>query len=303
MSTIIKNVLVIGAAGNVGTAVLNALEKNAQFKISVLSRASSKADFGSHIKVIKIADEYPESELSTAFQGQDAIVCTFGRATFEVQKAIIDTAIRAGVKHFIPSEFGSDTTNATAREMVPIFNGKYAVIEYLESQQSKTSMTWSGITTGPFFDFCLNLGLFKFDLKSRSATIYDGGNVPFSTTNLANVGQAVAATLTHPTETANRHVYVADYLTTQNEILAALESASDGQKWSVQHDSVDNLLASGREKLAAGQFMPGMFDALLAAVLGKDTGRDFSVRAKADNALLGLKAETLDDVVKRVVKG
>lgn len=64
---------------------------------------------------------------------------------------MIDAAVAAGVKRFIPSEFGSDTNNKSAQELVPVFQKKVEVKEYLESKTG-SGLTWTGIVTGPVFD-------------------------------------------------------------------------------------------------------------------------------------------------------
>ena len=78
------------------------------------------------------------------------VVSFLGNAGMPQQKAIVDAAVKSGVKRFIPSEFGSRTHDARVRAIVPVFQGKRAVVEYLES---KSGITWTGVVTGPFFDW------------------------------------------------------------------------------------------------------------------------------------------------------
>ena len=138
------------AGGNLGPAILNALDKDPQFTVSVLSRKTSKSTFPSHIKVHQIDDSYPEDQLLSAFKGQDAIVSTINAATN--QHVIIEAAVKAGVKRYIPSEFGGDTTNAKVVEVVPVFKGKLAVVDSLKKQESN-GLSWTALVTGPFFDW------------------------------------------------------------------------------------------------------------------------------------------------------
>ena len=49
------------------------------------------------------------------------------------QTRIIDAAIAAGVKRFIPSEFGSDSKNEKSK-VLPIFGPKVAVRKYLDEK-------------------------------------------------------------------------------------------------------------------------------------------------------------------------
>lgn len=62
------------------------------------------------------------------------------------------------MKRFIPSEFGSDTASERVREVVPIFNGKRAIIEYAKTKEG-SGFSWTGVITGPFFDWVCKLHL------------------------------------------------------------------------------------------------------------------------------------------------
>ena len=152
MSSSIKNVIFVGAGGHLGPSILAVFDADPQFTVSVLARQSSKSVFPSHIKVHRVADNYPEVELLQAFKGQDAIVSTIATAEAFKQQAIIDAAIKAGVKRFVPSEFGSDTLIDKAVAILPqYFEGKTKTVEYLKSKE-KDGLTWTAFVTGPFFE-------------------------------------------------------------------------------------------------------------------------------------------------------
>ena len=89
-----------------------------------------------------------------AFRGQDAIVSAISTSNNAKQKEIIDAAVEAGVKRFIPSEFGGNVRNPAALELLPhhMVIGKAEVINYLRDQESR-GLSWSAIATGPFFDW------------------------------------------------------------------------------------------------------------------------------------------------------
>jgi len=148
----IKNVLIIGAGGRLGPSILSAFDADPHFTVSVLRRHSSESTFPSHLKVHLIGDDYPEAELLEAFTGQDAVISTIATSAAVQQKAIIDAAIKAGVKRFVPSEFGSDTRNKKAMAILPqYFKGKLETVEYLKEKE-KEGLTWTAFVTGPFFE-------------------------------------------------------------------------------------------------------------------------------------------------------
>ncbi|THV53736.1 hypothetical protein BGAL_0043g00220 [Botrytis galanthina] len=122
MSSSLKNVIIVGAAGKLGASILATFNADPNFNVSILSRKSSKSVFPAHLVVHRVSDEYPEDELLEALKGQDVVISTISKAAADVQqKAIIDSAIKAGVKRFIPSEFGSDTRNEKAMKIFPFF--------------------------------------------------------------------------------------------------------------------------------------------------------------------------------------
>jgi hypothetical protein len=67
------------------------------------------------------------------------------------QMAIIDAAIKSGVKRFIPSEYGLKTYDDAVVAHAPIVAHKRRYVEYLKSNE--TSISWTAIITGPFFDW------------------------------------------------------------------------------------------------------------------------------------------------------
>ncbi|KAF7884187.1 uncharacterized protein EAF02_004523 [Botrytis sinoallii] len=171
MSSPLKNIIIIGAAGNLGTSILATFDADPNFNVSILSRKSSKSVFPTHLLVHRVSDEYPEDELLVALKGQDVVISTKATAAADVQqKAVIDAASKAGVKRFIPSEFGSDTRNDEAMKIIPqYFKYKLDTVEYLKGKE-KEGFTWSAFVTGPFFELAVKLFM-GFDLKEQKAVI------------------------------------------------------------------------------------------------------------------------------------
>ena len=120
--------------------------------VSVLSRKSSSSTFPPHLKIHKVNDNYPENEVLDAFKDQDAVVCVLNHSAIGAQKRLIDVAIKAGVKRFIPTEFGSAPECVGDLKELKIFAGKKEILDYLKSQGGK-GLTWTAFYTGPFFDW------------------------------------------------------------------------------------------------------------------------------------------------------
>lgn len=237
--------------------VISSLQSHG-FSVSVLVRDSSEVVPPAGTTVYRT--DYSESSLLLAFKGQDAVVNTITMPDFEQQKKMIDIAVLAGVKRFIPAEFGIDTSKEETVEIMTFLKMKPRVIQYLRSIQDK--ITWTGIITGPFFDwyaltvfyiyFCLTdyptgffkqnyadpgfsnrslrQGFFSFDVPSRTAYIHRPGHHAhrFSWSNLANVAEAVSHVLFSQNFPIvdNRYVHVRSFNASQDDILQSLMSAT-----------------------------------------------------------------------------
>lgn len=123
------------------------------FHVTAITRESSSSTFPSEVVVQKVDYDSPDS-LKAAFAGQDAVVSTITTTAVNGQKAIVDAALAAGVKRFIPSEFGINTRILSGQEIGKILNGKIATVDYLQEKAGENpNFTWTGLSTGIFFDW------------------------------------------------------------------------------------------------------------------------------------------------------
>ena len=299
----LKSVLLVGATGNAGAPILAALTADQTFKVSVLTRASSTSTFPPSVTIHKVSDDYPLPDLIAAFQGQDAVISTISRLSIETQKRMIDAAVQAGVKRFIPSEFGGDPDNEKTAALLPEFTeGKKPVLDYLKGKAQEGRITWTGIATGPFWDMAVSTGFMGFSPTSHSATICRPGTMKWATTRLATIGLAVKNTLLLPEKTANRYLYIASFMASYDEIIAAFEKAQ-GVKWQVEYVDPEEQRALGRKKMDEGKEYEAALLLLRYMVSQEGYGGDYPTYRENGNEILGLPKETLEGVVKDSVKG
>ncbi|PGH14486.1 hypothetical protein AJ79_02979 [Helicocarpus griseus UAMH5409] len=291
MTSGIKNVILIGAGGNLGPAVL-AEFLNSNFDVTVLARETSTSTYPAGTKVTR--SDFSAQSLTEVFKGQDAVISIVGPTGFAEQNKFVDAAIAAGVKVFIPSEYGSDTKNPEVLKIAPVLAGKRTLVEYLETQQDKIS--WMVVIAGPFADWGIQNEFLQYDIPSKSAVIWDDGDVPVTQSTLSQIGRALVAILGHPSETANQYVYISSYTATANEIVAAFEKAT-GVKWDVQTISLEQTLAAAKEKFSKGEINHDVImDLIRAACYSKEGYCD--IRKNLWNGRLGLKEEGLEAVIK-----
>jgi putative NADH-flavin reductase len=295
----IKNVALIGANGTLGPSILRALVSATSFNITVLSRKSSKSTYPSSIHEIRISDSLPIEELTTALLRQDAIIATFAGANDDLQIRLADAAAAAGVKRFIPADFGScDSSSPRALELMPLYVAKTKVREHLQELASDGKLTWTSLVCGHFFDFGLETGLLSFNVKGRKVKIFDDGEIRWSATTLATIGTAVVRVLQKEEETRNRMLYIQSFCVTQNEVLRSLMKMT-GKDWQIERVSSDGFIKEIKKETdrnpkndEARKALVGVVGILESNWEGK---KDFA------NSLLGLENEDLDQVVKEVV--
>jgi uncharacterized protein YbjT (DUF2867 family) len=296
-SSIYKNVLLIGASGNLGKPILSALRADSTFNITVLSRVDSATTFASDVKVIK-ADYSNKDALVKAFTAQDVVISVVAAtaATADFDKILIDAALQAGVKWIIPTEFGPDTSHPAAANNL-ILSAKIATADLLKKNQSAIAHTF--VVTGFFLDWCFENGQLGFDIANHTATLYDDGKHLVSGTTLDHIGKAVAAILRHPELTLNKRIYVTDATFTQQQALSLFEKYTK-TKWTVKNVTTESLIKQGAESIARGDMMQGGFSQLLALYFGGQGASDFE--SKTSNKALGLETSSLEDIVEEAIK-
>ncbi|KAI1075199.1 NAD(P)-binding protein [Whalleya microplaca] len=298
MGSIVK-VALAGATGNLGPAILDQLLKGG-FEVTVLTRDSSKHSFPASVKV-KSVDYDSLDSLTNALQGQDAVVSTLASLALSKQLLLVDAAAKAGVKRFLPSEFGSNTVHPKTSQL-PCFADKIAVQKALQRKAEVGNLTYTIVCNGPFFDWGLKVP-FILNSKERSIRLYDGGNRTFSTTTLASIGKAVVGVLKHPDETKNRAVHINDAAVTLRKLLTIAEEVT-GASWQADVKSVDNdLLGPAWAELKKEKPDPNNFvlNFIMASIWGEGYGGHFE---KTDNELLGINVMTdaeIRELVERVI--
>lgn len=94
-------------------------------------RASSSSVLPADIEAKRVDFDLKESIIE-ALKGQHAVISTIGTLAVPTQLMLIDAAVSANVRRFIPSEFGVDTRLVAGTKLEPLLAGKIKVVEYLK---------------------------------------------------------------------------------------------------------------------------------------------------------------------------
>ncbi|KAJ5093278.1 hypothetical protein N7456_009139 [Penicillium angulare] len=296
----IKTVAIAGASGSLGKPIIESLVSSG-FQVTALIRNGKNSSFTTPVK--KVTVDYASHEsLVSALQGINAVISVLNGPGLDVQPALLDAAIDAGVSRFIPSEFGANTY-IPATSQIPIFQGKIAFQKLLAQKVAEhPSLSYSLVIHNPLFDFCLAGGLLC-DVKNREMTIYDGGENKFSTTCLSDLGTVVVGILNNLEQTENRAIFIEGVNMTQNKLFGILEKVT-GSNWTRKEETISDLNTAmyaemSKEHPNPGVFVPGF---LKVAIFGGSAyGADLNEQTPGlDNEIVGLKAYSENDVEQMI---
>ncbi|KAK6829328.1 2'-hydroxyisoflavone reductase [Apiospora arundinis] len=305
----IKNVALTAASSSLGSVLVKKLISSGLFNVRVLSTTGSTAALPAGTDVIKV-DYTSVSDLTAALRGIDAVISTTGSDGFAGQTVLIDAAIAAGVRRFLPSEFGSDLS-VPATQALPVLYPKVQVAKYLEAKIRElgegSTFTYTYVYNSVFLNWGLDVG-FLADLRSASPpAVWGSGDIPFAATTLESVSDAVVGVLTHPAETANRAVHVASTTDlTQNKIikLVAELDLPGKEAWKsgkpAANLEIEDVVAKAEQELAAGA-APGPGNMVPFLIRSIWNPAYSSGRWGADNKLLGV-TEITEEGIKEIIR-
>lgn len=280
---------------NLGPIILRALAAEPSFNVSVLSRDSTDGTLpaGVDVPVLRIANDYPEAALVSAFQGFDAIVLTTGYATLAIEPRFVDAAAAAGVKRIILPQWGAPGSNAKVAAASPLFAAKGNLINHAREKEG-TGLTWTAVACGIFFDMLLT-PMVNFDLKQRTGTVWNDGAMMFSSSTKEQAARATIQILKKPTVSANRTVYISSFQTSHNDVLAKLESRT-GVKWTRANTTTEETVRDATDAIKQGNLMKGLRLALLP-YFAEGYDADYAAAGLLDNDKLELEQEDMNEVI------
>ena len=244
------------------------------------------------------------------------VACLTGRACL-LQLALIDACLAAGVRHYIPSEYGCNTSTTKSASLQKISLDALRKVEKKLKASTREDTAggamnefhWTGINCGAFFDAALLSGFLDIDPRKRHAQLWDDGAVRSSMTTTATLGAAVVAVLSPAIRpnVLDRFVYIQSFAASQKDILAALEKhrldqggEQLGLEWTVTHTTSEDQMREAGEALGKGDVFGAFRRWIFAMMVDPQSGCDWSDRA--ENKLLGLQPQSLEGEVEKVLR-
>jgi len=259
-------------------------------------------------KVNVFTTDYSPDSLALAFADQDAVISLLGLSAIgDQQYALVEAAVKAGVKRFLPSEFGLDTSSEQLLAVLPAFRVRAELVDTLKAKQAAgSSMEWTGFVTGMFLDWGLRVGFLDVDVEQRTAELWDDADVPFTATTLPVVARTVVKLLTDAAAyeaSRNAYIYTGSVTTTQGELLAATEKATN-TKFEVKKVEGQKLITESNAKIAGGDYtaMLPLVKAVAFARFNSEALTDLRKYGILFNEKFGIKDESTEEIVATVIK-
>jgi len=230
-----KNFAVVGA-GAIGSFIIRQLltDKAAGTvnDVVVLTREGSKTTVGSGAKLITVDYSNKES-VKKALTGVDVVISTIPATAIEVQPGIAEAAKEAGVKQFVPSEFGGPTEGET--------EGHQGAKANVQEQLKAIGIPYTLFYTGGFSDY-LWMPFLGLDVTSGKVTVGGDGSNPIRFTSRPDIARYLSHVLTHlpADQLKNRSFNISGDTKSFNEIFKEYE-AKTGKKVEVTYIPVSEL--------------------------------------------------------------
>lgn len=264
------------------------------FSVTVLKRASSQAKFPASVTVVGVPDDYPAEQLEAAFQNQDVVVNAITSTSLGVQYRFIDAAIAAGVKRYIPSEFGLDNSNPVAQALSPVFKAKGEVRAYLQSREG-SGLTWTAIACGMWLKWSFQHDFLGLHPREKKLVVWDSGNDRFTCTTMENTALALTRALLLPQETKNKCLYIGDFSISQVELFETIQRFAK-KPWTRENVQSEFVIKDAKARYEAGD-VSATYALIEAGFVTGAYGSDLEAGHEMSNALLGLPKNEVDDVV------
>ncbi|KAK6001684.1 hypothetical protein QM012_002174 [Aureobasidium pullulans] len=305
----LRNVLIVGAAGQFGSHIVQQLLEQGKHNVSALTRPQSSASMPSGLHSVRKADyHHPDDELAAAMKGQDILVIIMGyMAEASTSIALIDAAAAAGIKYIIPNEWGTDRAQVQLGKDLMLAEGQIKICKYIESKGLK----WISIGCGFWYDYSLanNRERFGFDFAEKRVTIFDDGNTKITVSTWAQIGLCLARVLALPFETSsgpsiskyeNSQVLVSSFHVSQRDMFESVLRVTGDQQsdWTITSEAAEDRFARGMELLQKGDLAGFTLAMYSRAVFADDA---MYHESKVANAVLGLPKEDFDEATRAAV--
>ncbi|KAJ7861739.1 hypothetical protein B0H14DRAFT_3863362 [Mycena olivaceomarginata] len=310
----IEKVAIVGAGGQMGTFITEALLKTGKHHLTAITRADSASKIPAGVEVKKV-DYEDTASLVEALRGQDALIITMSVMSPPGQSAkLIEAAAVANVPWVLPNEYGGDPTEKKMGEDAMIGPGKQADRDphreareellgrhYLQFLVRIQSQHWA-----------LRV---RFRLRQSFCYLHRRRYHENQHHHLAQTALAVARLLSLKvlpddasdkgatlSQFRNKPAYVSSFLLSQKDMLESVLRVTGTKEsdWKIEHDAHEVRFAARVAQFKGGD-LRGFQKLLYTRAFYPDGCGNYEARNGLHNDILGLPKEDLDEFTRIAV--
>ncbi|KAF4965333.1 hypothetical protein FSARC_6848 [Fusarium sarcochroum] len=304
----IERVAIVGAGGTIGSHITAALLQTGKHTVKALTRKDSSNKLPEGVQAAPV-DYNDQASIVAALKDQQFFIITMApTAPRDTHSKLVQAAAKAGVPYVMPNGYAGDIDSIKLGQdtlLGPVAKANRDEIESL-------GMQWITVCSGFWYDYSLAGGeaRFGFDFDRRSLTLYDDGNIKNSTSTLSQVGRAVAKVLSLKelpddendksltlSSFLNKPVYLKSFELSQKDMFSSVKrvTGTSDSDWTITHEPTKKRYEEGLAQVKTGN-MAGFSKLLYARAFYPEDPSNLA--AKAQNELLGLPDESLDEATK-----
>lgn len=167
------------------------------------------------------------------------------------QYRMIDAAIAAGVRRYVPSEYGLNNMRPDTQALNTVFHDKGKVQEYLREKAAEGSIEWMSIACGMWLKWGMAHDFVGMHVKEGKFVFWDDGDGNFSCTTEENTAAGLVRALKMPDDTKNMCIFLSDFAITQKQLLAAIEMIQ-GVKYATESVNSQDFIKEKQEAVRQG---------------------------------------------------
>ncbi|KEF57058.1 uncharacterized protein A1O9_07248 [Exophiala aquamarina CBS 119918] len=250
-----QKVFLVGATGETGGSILQALDEDGSFEITCFIRTASAGkpsvqhlkDKG--LKVVHGDLTDPPEKLAGLLKDIDTVILTIFAFDVGIEANIIQAASMAAVKRFVLCDFGTPCP----RGIMPLRDRKEAVHDLMFAQK----LGFTIIDVGYWYEISFpRVPSGKFDYAAVIARnqVVEGGTAPNMLIAKKDIG-GITVEIIKDERTLNKKVFVCGDVLNQNEITAIIEEKT-GEKLDLTTESAEYVRRALAETKKAAEGDP-----------------------------------------------
>jgi hypothetical protein len=246
-------------------------------------------------KITHIKTSFSETEVRAHLEGQDTVICILTGSDIHLSPLLITAASASGIKLFIPSEYGLDTSNPKIRELLPPYQTRYEIQELLKN----IGLTWRAIYSGLMLEDALKTdGILGIDTLWASVVVFPNAE---TTAVAISTYDDVAKTIVRVAVAgggdakAGNATYTSSFRVGLEELVSVVEKEIDKKLDRYEGD------LEGAKKEASERFRRGFFDGGVA-LMGRVATWDREVNAWSGWENGNKNGERWEEEVKKVAR-